>query len=340
MPQSWPRHPTSSRRLLDGRRRRVSRRGFLRGAGLAGLGRRRPRRCSSACGTQAAKQTADSCVSKDLSCDPEDAALLQLAALHRREEGQARRQEGHGLPDAGEVREGHRHQGRLRRRRQRQLRVLRDRAQPARGLQAAPAATSSTLTDWMAARMVDLGWIQKLDKAKIPNVDGQPASTTLKSPSWDKDRDYSVPWQSGLTGIAYNAKLDQGGPQLRRAADPLRPQGQGQPALGDARHDAVHAAARGRRPRGLHRRRVRRRDRPAHRRRSTPARSGPSPATSTPRTSSRATSSPARPGPATSSSSSSTTPTSSSSRRRRDWRLERQHAGARTRRPTRRTPRS
>ena len=53
-----------------------------------------------------------------------------------------------------------------------------------------------------------------------------------------------MPWQSGLTGIAYNAKLTERGAQLRRAAHPPGPQGQDQPALGDARHDGVHAAAR------------------------------------------------------------------------------------------------
>ena len=62
-----------------------------------------------------------------------------------------------------------------------------------------------TLTDWMAARMIALGWIQKLDHANLPNVDAN-LSAGLKAPSWDKNRDYSVPWQSGLTGIAYNAK--------------------------------------------------------------------------------------------------------------------------------------
>ncbi|MFL6286852.1 MAG: spermidine/putrescine ABC transporter substrate-binding protein [Actinomycetes bacterium] len=61
------------------------------------------------------------------------------------------------------------------------------------------------LTDWMAAKMIDLGWIQKLDHDKIPNVDANLISS-LKSPGWDPKRDYSVPWQSGLTGIAYNAK--------------------------------------------------------------------------------------------------------------------------------------
>ncbi|MEV5960815.1 spermidine/putrescine ABC transporter substrate-binding protein [Kribbella sp. NPDC051952] len=62
------------------------------------------------------------------------------------------------------------------------------------------------LTDWMAARMIGLGWIQKLDRTKIPNVHQQ-LLKQLKAPSWDPNRDYSVPWQSGLTGIAYNAKV-------------------------------------------------------------------------------------------------------------------------------------
>jgi spermidine/putrescine transport system substrate-binding protein len=63
-----------------------------------------------------------------------------------------------------------------------------------------------TLTDWMAARMVDLGWLQKLDRTKVPNVEANLVES-LRSPSWDPGRDYSTPWQSGLTGIAYNADL-------------------------------------------------------------------------------------------------------------------------------------
>ena len=62
------------------------------------------------------------------------------------------------------------------------------------------------LTDYMAARMVDLGWIQTLDKSKIPNVEANLAAS-LKSPPWDRHRQYGIPWQSGLTGIAYNAAL-------------------------------------------------------------------------------------------------------------------------------------
>ena len=62
------------------------------------------------------------------------------------------------------------------------------------------------LTDWMAARVIDLGWIQKLDHSKMPNVDAN-LIDFLKSPSWDPNRDYSVPWQSGMTGICYNSEL-------------------------------------------------------------------------------------------------------------------------------------
>jgi spermidine/putrescine transport system substrate-binding protein len=62
------------------------------------------------------------------------------------------------------------------------------------------------LTDWMAARMIGMGWIQKLDKSKVPNVDKNLISS-LRGVGWDPNRDYSAPWQSGFTGIAYNKKL-------------------------------------------------------------------------------------------------------------------------------------
>lgn len=62
------------------------------------------------------------------------------------------------------------------------------------------------LTDWMAARMIDLGWLQELDHSNMPNVDAN-LIDFLKSPAWDPERKYSVPWQSGMTGICYNAEL-------------------------------------------------------------------------------------------------------------------------------------
>ncbi len=62
------------------------------------------------------------------------------------------------------------------------------------------------MTDWMAARMINLGWIQQLDAANIPNVH-ENLLASLSDVAWDPERKYSVPWQSGLTGVAYNAEL-------------------------------------------------------------------------------------------------------------------------------------
>jgi len=61
------------------------------------------------------------------------------------------------------------------------------------------------LTDWMAARLIQLGWIQPLDADAVPNVHSNIISS-LKAPDWDPERKYSAPWQSGFTGIGYNSK--------------------------------------------------------------------------------------------------------------------------------------
>jgi spermidine/putrescine transport system substrate-binding protein len=53
--------------------------------------------------------------------------------------------------------------------------------------------------------LIKKGWVEKLDKSAIPNIKN--LLPTLAHPNWDPDRDYSLPWQSGLTGIAYNDKL-------------------------------------------------------------------------------------------------------------------------------------
>ncbi|MEV8511307.1 spermidine/putrescine ABC transporter substrate-binding protein [Dactylosporangium sp. NPDC051484] len=62
------------------------------------------------------------------------------------------------------------------------------------------------LTDWMASRVVALGWAQPFDTAKTPNYTKNVLST-LRNRPWDKDMNHAVPWQSGLTGIAYNGKV-------------------------------------------------------------------------------------------------------------------------------------
>jgi len=61
-----------------------------------------------------------------------------------------------------------------------------------------------TDTSGLPQRMIELGWLEKLDKAAIPNIKNlQPAQ---RHPNWDPNREYSLPWQSGMTGIGYDPK--------------------------------------------------------------------------------------------------------------------------------------
>lgn len=65
------------------------------------------------------------------------------------------------------------------------------------------------VTDWMAAKMKQLGYVQKLDKSELPNVSAN-LLDSLKSPGFDPTREFSVPWQTGMTGIAYRSDLTGG----------------------------------------------------------------------------------------------------------------------------------
>lgn len=54
------------------------------------------------------------------------------------------------------------------------------------------------------ALLVQKGWVEKLDKSVLPNIKN--LEDTLRHPAWDPNRTYSLPWQSGLTGIGFNLK--------------------------------------------------------------------------------------------------------------------------------------
>ncbi|HEY2600855.1 MAG TPA: spermidine/putrescine ABC transporter substrate-binding protein [Thermoleophilaceae bacterium] len=56
------------------------------------------------------------------------------------------------------------------------------------------------MTDWMAGKMIKLGYIEKLNKAALPNVQKN-LIPALQHIDFDPNRDYSVPWQSGQTGL-------------------------------------------------------------------------------------------------------------------------------------------
>ena len=76
------------------------------------------------------------------------------------------------------------------------------------------------LTDWMAAQIVDAGWAEKIDQANVPNAVANIADG-LKGYPWDPNMDYHYPWQSGMTGVGYNAKTltDNGIAEPTKIAD-------------------------------------------------------------------------------------------------------------------------
>jgi spermidine/putrescine transport system substrate-binding protein len=65
------------------------------------------------------------------------------------------------------------------------------------------------LTDWLAARMIRLGWVQKLDPSNLPHAFAN-LSPQFRDPDWDPGRAYSYPWQGISTVIAYNKKALDG----------------------------------------------------------------------------------------------------------------------------------
>ena len=231
MPQPHP-AATDITRLLT--RSTPTRRGVLRGASLAGLGLGAPA-LLSACGTPAAKQTAESCVSKDLS-STEKTLNFSNWPLYIDEKKVKRggkkvtvnptleafeKKTGIKVDYVADVNDNSEFFGVVRNQ-------LADCKPTGRDIM--------VLTDWMAARLVGLGWLQKLDSSKMPNVEANLVAN-LKSPGWDENREYSVPWQSGLTGIAYNAKLTK---EVRSFDELLtRPDLKGKVSLLSEMHDTM-----------------------------------------------------------------------------------------------------
>jgi spermidine/putrescine transport system substrate-binding protein len=58
-------------------------------------------------------------------------------------------------------------------------------------------------------RAIALGYLAPLDHSKLPNFAAN-AGAKYKNPAYDPGNTYTVPWQSGLTGIAYNPKYVDG----------------------------------------------------------------------------------------------------------------------------------
>jgi spermidine/putrescine transport system substrate-binding protein len=60
-------------------------------------------------------------------------------------------------------------------------------------------------TEYLAARLISLGWLAELDDANIPNK-GNLRPDLLDSTA-DEERRYTLPYMSGMVGLAYNRAL-------------------------------------------------------------------------------------------------------------------------------------
>ncbi len=176
----------------------LSRRSLLRGAGVAGMALTSSG-LLTACGTEGAKVDAGECTSTDLS-DEERTIVFSnwigyLDPVKKADTSTLEKfQEETGITvdyQNGDVNDNETFFAKV----SPQLQACRSTERDV-----------FVVTDYMAARMIELGWIQKLDHANLPNVDAN-LIDFLKSPDWDPEREYSVPWQSGMTGICYNAEL-------------------------------------------------------------------------------------------------------------------------------------
>src|SRR3954452_23796032 len=197
---SMPPSEQMTRRLLAemGSGRGFSRRSLLRGAGISALALSSPA-LLDACGTEGAKVEQGSCTSTDLSAKEKTISFSNWIGYvdpGKKDDTSTLEKFQQQTGIKVDYRNGD----------------VNDNEQFFAKVSPELQACKSTgrdvfvVTDWMAARMIDLGWIQKLDHSQMPNVEANIVDK-LKSPGFDPHRDYSVPWQSGMTGICYNSDL-------------------------------------------------------------------------------------------------------------------------------------
>jgi len=74
-------------------------------------------------------------------------------------------------------------------------------------------------TFWMAGRLISLGWVDKLPLGQMSNL-GNLEDNYVKPP-WDPTGEFSLPWQAGTAGIAYN--IDVTGREIKSTADLFDP---------------------------------------------------------------------------------------------------------------------
>ncbi len=82
-------------------------------------------------------------------------------------------------------------------------------------------------TNWMSARLRNLGWIEQLPLDRIPNRVN--LEDRFLNQAWDYGAAFHLPWQAGITGIGYDPALT--GREIRSVMDLFDPEFQGRVAM-------------------------------------------------------------------------------------------------------------
>jgi len=95
--------------------------------------------------------------------------------------------------------------------------------------------SSITVSDWLAAQMYGLGYLEKLDYSKLPNVKNN-LIPALRHPESDPHRDFTVPWQAGMTGLIVRKDL---APDVNSICDLFDPRYKGKVTMLTEMRDSV-----------------------------------------------------------------------------------------------------
>jgi spermidine/putrescine transport system substrate-binding protein len=168
--------------------RRLSRRTVLGGAAVLGL---------SACGTPASRQTEASCTGADLSATEKKLVFdnwpqyIDVDGRHRPTLDAFQKRSGIAVTYSEAINDNNEYFGKI----QAQLAACRP-----------TGRDLIVLSDWLVGRLVRLGWVQRLDLAKLPNVQAH-LLPALRDRAVDQTGEHAVPWQGGLVGLAWNARV-------------------------------------------------------------------------------------------------------------------------------------
>lgn len=91
------------------------------------------------------------------------------------------------------------------------------------------------VTDWMANKMRELGYLQDFDQSGFPNFT-ENLREELRSPAYDPEREFTAPWQSGMTGLTVRTDL---APDVRSICDLFKPKYKGQVEMLTEMRDTV-----------------------------------------------------------------------------------------------------